>query len=344
MTNKLDNFLLDNKSNDKVFEDDYGNKYKLHKEMYDDRFIIIYIKIDRNNLSQSDYIVGGYLDIKNKCIYDCETNLINLFSNNSELKKDTFSSLDVIIKNEIFEYIKKYSFENDKELMNLAREEYDLDKWNKERCQSEVMKDFIKEENPTVELNRSYSDYILSEYDDAKEKNIYVNYLNNPLSTIEKFSNIIIDYYDNKKRIGKALINYYNKSSFLEDIIKNKENKFYDLYVNRNIYHSIKNMDVKTLNITITYGEKELTFKYSYYWLIHDLLNNDRYSSGSGVAYDKVIDFIKENDKDLEKRRSKDSFLYTHITSITYGKKELYHNDIAIQMKEEENDEIELEM
>ena len=41
MYSKLENFLLDNKLNDELF-DYQAHEYKVHKEKYDDRFDILY--------------------------------------------------------------------------------------------------------------------------------------------------------------------------------------------------------------------------------------------------------------------------------------------------------------
>ena len=71
MYSKLENFLLDNKLNDELF-DYQAHEYKVHKEKYDDRFDIHYGKQNSRELRQrrSTYdLFGYYIRINNKSFF-----------------------------------------------------------------------------------------------------------------------------------------------------------------------------------------------------------------------------------------------------------------------------------
>ena len=75
----IEEFLLNPDVNDLVFEDTYNHK-KIHKEQFDDRFVVIYTKTNYDYLSQNDYEVGGYLDTKDRVLYNCTYYLNELLS------------------------------------------------------------------------------------------------------------------------------------------------------------------------------------------------------------------------------------------------------------------------
>ena len=238
--NDIESFLLNPEENDKVFKGNYHPR-KIHKEKYDDRFIIIYMKTDKENyLEQNDYEVAGYLDIKEKCIYNHSYN----------------------------------------------------------------MDEFLPKEKGLLERSS-------------------FGFLNN--------------------KMHEELLIYRDKIDYLNQIILNENHKFDDLYINKSIYQSIKDLDAKTVNITIQYGENSHTFKYDYNTLRRDLLNDDKGSNAWGVAYEKVSDFIKAN-TNKEDSRTTEEFLFTHVTSITYGKKEVYHHDLDTSINHDIEEDVEMEL
>lgn len=347
MKNKLVKFLLDNNLNDQCFDNPSFSKtkFKFHKEQYDDRFTIIYLKNNNDRLRQEDYRLGGYLDIKEKNIYDCDFWLREMLPEEDEIKIAHFEDVSESFSKGVCDYIEKYSFKNEDKLKDIAIEKYNhIDDWKINRYISETRKQFIEEENPIIKLEQSYRSNEAIGSGNYNSYNIYHEYLNNPEKTIEKYSKKIIDYENNKEELGLDLLIYRDKIDLLNKILINKDNEFNDLYINKKIYFSIKDIDAKTLNITINYGGKELTFKYDYNVLKRDLLNDNRGSSDFGVAYDKVSEFIKENDKSLEKNRYREDFSFANISSITYGKKELYHHDFNISKNDVEQEQEDLEM
>ena len=344
----IERFLLNPDVNDLVFEGNY-NHQKIHKEQFDDRFVVIYTKTNYSYLSQNDYAVAGYLDTKDRVLYDCTYYLNELLPKEKNLiEKSSFGVLGEKLWNEIQDYIEKYSFANEEKLKDIAIEKYNhLEDYRIDSYKRDVREQFVEEMNPTIKLQKSYSSYEFTNIPEYKGHYIDVEYLNNPQKTVEKYANKIIetidDYRNNKEELGLELLIFRDKIEYLDIIKENKNNEFKDLYIKRNIYNSIKDIDAKTVNITIQYGDKSLTFKYEYSALKRDLTNDSKGSSGYGKAYEEVSKFIKENSQE-ETSRWTEEFNFSNITSITYGKNELYHYDLSSSKDKEVEEDLEIEM
>ena len=344
----IERFLLNPDVNDLVFEGNY-NHQKIHKEQFDDRFVVIYTKKNYSYLSQNDYAVAGYLDTKDRVLYDCTYYLNELLPKEKNLiEKSSFGVLGEKLWNEIQDYIEKYSFANEEKLKDIAIEKYNhLEDYRIDSYKRDVREQFVEEMNPIIKLQKSYSSYEFTNIPEYKGHYIDVEYLNNPQKTVEKYANKIIetidDYRNNKEELGLELLIFRDKIEYLDIIKENKNNEFKDLYIKRNIYNSIKDIDAKTVNITIQYGDKILTFKYEYSALKRDLTNDSKGSSGYGKAYEEVSKFIKENSQE-ETSRWTEEFNFSNITSITYGKNELYHYDLSSSKDKEVEEDLEIEM
>ena len=344
----IERFLLNPDVNDLVFEGNY-NHQKIHKEQFDDRFVVIYTKTNYSYLSQNDYAVAGYLDTKDRVLYDCTYYLNELLPKEKNLiEKSSFGVLGEKLWNEIQDYIEKYSFANEEKLKDIAIEKYNhLEDYRIDSYKRDVREQFVEEMNPIIKLQKSYSSYEFTNIPEYKGHYIDVEYLNNPQKTVEKYANKIIetidDYRNNKEELGLELLIFRDKIEYLDILKENKNNEFKDLYIKRNIYNSIKDIDAKTVNITIQYGDKSLTFKYEYSALKRDLTNDSKGSSGYGKAYEEVSKFIKENSQE-ETSRWTEEFNFSNITSITYGKNELYHYDLSSSKDKEVEEDLEIEM
>ena len=333
--NGLEKFLLDESLNDQVFNTSY-RPIIIHKEKFNDRFIYIYTRDQSNFLSNQGYRLSAYLDVKDKVLYDADYYLEKIISEDSILKRTTFNDLEKIIEDDVKNYVDKYSLDHSDILKKLSQEKYDeKDDWRLVNFQRDVRKLFIAEENPKIKLDRFYNTGKLVNTEDFYNKTILNEYLNDKSSTIKKYGDMIIE--DNKEELGLALHLYDEKINYLNRIKANPGNEFKDLYINKKIYDSIKYESAKTLTITIKYNGKEMTFKGEYSHLTNSLLNDERGTYFYGVAYDGVSNFIKENTNSTNKW--KDEFEFSHISSITYGKKELYRNDNIKDKKAIDRDE-----
>ncbi len=323
----VEKFLLDNNELDAVFEGTY-DKMKIHKEIYDDRFIVLYSKYEKNHLTQEDYSINGYFDVKDKIIYDLGYQLRNILGDRISFEKKSFSDVEKELLNDIKTYIENYSFENAKSIKKLAEKRFaDLNGWEFDRYKREVRQSFIKQDNYEVSLGSTYSNYKCTNSIDYKSKDILEDYLKNPDDTVSKWANIIIK--DQEEQIGFDMLIYEFKKAYLNEIKKNP-NKYTDLYTNKKLYDSIKNMDAKTINITIEYNKQEMSFSFNYRSFIYDLANDYTKGSDYNSAYEKVSEFIKENTNRKEERGRFD-FDFSHITKITYGKKELYKKEETVK-------------
>lgn len=322
---KIVDFLLDEKRNDEVFDSSY-RKSKIHKEIYNDRFTVIYLKDYKDFLYQTPYAVNGYLDTKDNVLYNCGYDLHKLIPEDELIKFNSFENVETKIKKEIDKYIENYAFENSNSLKALAFEKYeDKTDYRFNNYQKDVRKLFIKEDNPIIKFEKFYNESPFTNTEDFYYKGYVDQYLKNGNEAIKKYANLIIE--KNKEILGLSLYLYEDKNKYLNYIKQNKGNEFKDLYINKKIYNAIKDRDIRTLNITIVYNNKELTFKYDYDTLKRSLICDDRESSSYGISYNRVKEFLKENKLDNENRYHNDSFEFSHIKSITHGKNELYKND-----------------
>ena len=333
--NGLEKFLLDENLNDQTFNSSY-RPIIIHKEKYNDRFTYIFTRDYNEYLSNQAYRLSAYLDVKDKVIYDTDYNLEKILAEDSILKRDSFENLEKVIKEEVKQYVDNYALENSDVLKKLSQEKYDeKDDWRIVNYQKGIRQLFIREDNPQIKLDRFYSIGKLEQSKEYYNRVVINEYLEDKQGTIKKYGDMVIE--DNKEELGLALHLFDDKNKYLNRIKTNPGNEFKDLYINKKIYDSIKYESAKTINITIRYNGKEMTFKGDYARLKLSLASDDRGTYFYGVAYDAVSNFIKENTN--SENKWKDEFEFSHISSITYGKKELYRNDNIKDKKQIDRDE-----
>lgn len=335
MYSKFENFLLNSKVNDEIFNG-ASSKIKIHKEKYDNRFEIIYFKTFEDSImKQGRYEVGGYYDTKNRCIYELDRRIEDKIPEDSIIKTNTFSKLGVEFLDKLKEHLINYSFEHEEELKAIAKEKYEArDDYRINNFKKEVRRLFLSDNEIKKTLSLSISDYEITNRSDYGY--ILSKYLDNPKSAIEEYSNKILEKYG--EDFGLELFIYYDKIDYMKAIEENKNNSFNDLYLNKKILESIKDLDAQTVNITIKYGDNKLTFKYDYNGLKRDLQNGEPKCTGLyNRGYDQVSDFIKENDSMISSNKhERKGFAFANIESIAFGKKDLY-------VKESLNKEIDIE-
>lgn len=342
MYSKLENFLLDNKANDELF--DYQlQEYKIHKEKYDDRFDLLYGKKNSKELRQrrSNYELVGYYDKKEHCIYEADKFFTEKLQESKVIKFNYFSQLDKKILEELKKYLTDYSFSHEEELKNLAKEKYEArDDSRLFGYKKDVNKDFVNQKESSIELTiPAYdTDIANSMYDGNKT----TAYLDNPKKTVEEMAQKILD--KRGEEFGLELLIYHDKIEYLNDLKKNTNHEYDDIHVCKNILDAIRYIDAKTVNITIQYGENSYTFKYELHELQSSLSSGKLSSSSYNNSYSRVQEFLRDNDKTgYNKDNWRQEFLFSHVTSITNGKTELYSKDSLDNNKEVEED-LEIEM
>ena len=98
--NGLEKFLLDENLNDQTFNSSY-RPIIIHKEKYNDRFVVLYSKKYTDNLYQEKYDVSGYYDVKDNCLYNASYTLQNIFKENPTIKYEYFSTIHKKIFNDV---------------------------------------------------------------------------------------------------------------------------------------------------------------------------------------------------------------------------------------------------
>lgn len=342
MYSKLENFLLDNKANDELF--DYQlQEYKIHKEKYDDRFDLLYGKKNSKELRQrrSNYELIGYYDKKENCIYEADNLLTEKLQESQVIKFNNFSQLDKEILEELKKYLTDYSFSHEEELKKLAIEKYAArDDSRLFSYKKEVNKNFVNQKDPKINLTiPAYdTDITINMYDGNKT----TAYLDNQKKTIEEMAKKILE--ERGGEFGLELLIYHDKIEYLNNLKKNESHEYDDIHICKNILDAIRYIDAKTVNITIQYGENSYTFKYELHDLRAALANGKVSSSSYNNSYNRVQEFLRDNDKTgYNKNNWNHEFLFNHIISITNGKTELYSKDSLDNNKEAEED-LELEI
>lgn len=334
MRNNLEKFLLNENRNKEIFEDSMKNKYKVFKENYDERFITIYYKRHSDSIYQRNYEVGGYFDTKDKCIYNANYNLQNMFSYDKKIELRNFNDIENKIHEELNYKIKTYMNENKDKIKINGKAKFDyLNEYDIKRIKEDINKIYIYQKNPTIELTYNIQSYSLRELNNYKNRNLYMDYLNDSKSLIEDIFKELITI--KKEEIGFEALVYDYKVNYLKELSNSKNHIYNQIKMNRNIYQSMIGIYAKSVNINIEYGGNNLNFKFDFDVLKRALVNGEKGASTYGVAYSRVSDFIKVNKLNSDKYYN--DFEFSHINFITYGKQEIYNKNNFIEKDKKRN-------
>jgi len=341
MKQELEKFLNDNTQT----EIELSNPFRtinLYKEKFDERFVVIQLKPKTKFLKQEGYDVAGYYDTNEKKMYEVSRAFEEFINKVDNVKIASYNEVEKELIKKVDDLVNEYVLSHAKKLKKEAEEKYNYEAdWIEPNLKSTACKLFITSDNFNVPINIKYASNIISKESDYYTYNVYYKYLTDPNKTIEYFKNKVLEIYS--KTIGMELLKKETTEKYLKEIDANKDDGYKEIYLNKKILNSIKNIYAKTLSITIEYNNNKMTFKYDYDELKSDLECGARSSSSFGSNYLKVSQFIKDNNPSADERY-RCAFDFNKITSITYGKNELYSRDEINFEKENDNDEIELEM
>jgi len=340
----LDEFLVNDKINHYLYVDkqySYESKY-FYKEKYNDRFYLLYSKrYEPNRMDDREYDFEGYYDCIEKVVYNSKYGVDKMLVGSKIVKMSSFGELLSRIENDIEKIMNDYCIENNEILRKEAKDEFDN--------QGEYYLDNYKDNVDRRFVANEIDEYIDLPSFDARnkyetefkvgDKLIYNDYLNNPVDTILKITKWMQKDEKIRKEIGMTILKNDYQNEYLKEILENKNNKYNNLYLNRKILNSIKNIDAVNLNITIDYSGNTLTFKYPKSTLVNDLERCEKTSDMYGKAYDVVKDFLEKYKESNDTWRNH-SFDFENISYITYGKNALYEKEIQ---KEKNKVEIEME-
>lgn len=342
--NNVEYFLLNDRLVNYLYIDKIytsNNKY-YYKEKYNDRFYLLYEKDYYNgNMNNRNYDFAGYYDCIDKVLYEPSYDLRNLAENLENVKINSLSKLSKQIEQDVITFIKQYCQNNSEQLKIENKEEF-----NKQ--QSFIFDSYISYINNEFISNRienyvplpdySGKDFYKQQFDFSNNK-IYTQYLNKPVETVLEIGNYLTNNPNVRKDLGIMLLKNDFQNDYLKEIIINKNGKFDNLYLNKEILNCVKDIDAKNFNITIQYGKNILNFKYPKSTLVRDLELNEKDSNTYGKSYEVVKKFLGKY-KESKDKWNKDSFDFANIVSITYGKNVLYEKGKSI----EENKDLEEEM
>ena len=337
--------LEDYLSNNQIIHYKYINhNYKYDncdflKEQLDDRFYCLYTKHSEDyKLNNNNYEFAGFLDVIDKKIYNPNYQVIKILENSSIYLLSTLSELKEQIENKVSEKLCDYALSHASQLKNLCDEEFlKQDEYHFDYYQKEVNELFVSSENlQTIQLE--HKQLLRYSYFSNNHNIPYSEYLSNSENTVKEIVNNLIKNDEIKKYLGWEILEAEYKNRYLDSIYKNpQKNNF--LFVNREILSNIKDIDAVNLNITISYNNKELTFKTQkkrFEMGLRNAYTSDHYY---GKSYEVVEKFLEEN-KNIKDNWYKHDFDFEHISKITYGKQVLYEANIDKNI-EKEIDEIE---
>ncbi len=337
----LENYLSDNditifKYVDKLHE---YNNFQILKETLDDRFYSLYTKkISKSKMNDNSYNFAGFLDIIDKKIYNPSYEIEKILENSLIYQLSELSKLKELIENEVSKKLYDYALSHISELKKICNEEFlKQDEYHFNYYQKEARKFFVSDENS--QMNQLNPKMFLKYSYFADTYSIpYSEYLSDSNKMIKELANNLIKNDKTKKNLGWEILEVEYKNRYLNSIYKNPQ-KYNCLFVNREILKSIKDIDAENINITISYNNKELTFKTPkkrFEMGLRDAYTSDSYY---GRSYEVVEKFLEENKK-VKENRYKHDFDFDHISKITYGRKTLYEANIDKNV-EKEIDEIE---
>lgn len=331
MRSKIEEFLLDKYAVSMIYEDQFTTNYKIQKEEYDNRFIILYLRRENEGLKKENYNVCGYYDTQEHVLYNADYNISKYFGEKSKIKLSSFNTLEEEIINGVNKKINEYLVNNQEKLAkegknkHLLLNNHDI----KNNIQS-VARKYITEANPKIELYIEFTSYDIINNFNIRDANEYINYLNNKDGYIEKIANSMIK--NKKEDLGLTVLLYRDKLKYLDEIIKNKNGIYNQAHLNRNIYNSLRDVYAKQVTITLKYGDKTLDFKFDYDRLKVSLANCEAATCDYKSSYNIVSNFIKNNDINKSSNKWKEDFEFSHIEYITYGKNRIYDkNDFKIE-------------
>lgn len=315
-------FLRDEKQTSLRLQDDGYSDDLYGKIKYNDRFDYITESIGNVDVLNGKMTVLGVYDNKEDKIYlaytwgvkDCCCDIMG---------KPIYDLVNEII-DESDKAFAEYIYNNYEYFKECGKPIYD--KYMAVEENYNYMKDIVvglykkNQEVPHIDFKLDISDNIISTIDIItkyleNKEDFFKSKINEKLnqkyivcSPVSGVEDIKCSFREN---IGFRLLKIAEMIKLMNELKNDKNNPQTKL---RNICNAISNKDMKTINVTISKDNKELTFKYETASL-QRLFFDDWY----------IKDVAKRSDfKDLFKGISNSEERMKYITKITYGKKELY--------------------
>lgn len=308
--------------------DNNMNSCNFFKEKINNRFYAIYSKMKTDSIVnyEKGYDFSGFFDMKTNILYNANYKLRHYLKDSKRVVLDELSSIERDIRTKCSEEIKEYAIKNNEFLKENYRKKFgEQEDYIFQNYKLEVDKLYVKEDKLNhVELNKMRFYYC--NFFENNSLIPYTEYLDNPSYTIKNLVDSFLKKDNMLDNICCVVLEMEYKNKYL-DSIKNDSKKYASLELNKKILSSVKNLNANNVNITISYNSKEFTFKFPYNRLISSLLDADSSVGDFGNYYKSVEEFLYKN-KTSGSSYDMWKFDFSNIISITYGRKELYSNDI----------------
>lgn len=340
MKDGITTFLLDKNLDFILYKDD-NNSYYLRKENVDnnDRFQVIYYRNAERSIEGASYEFLGIYDSEKKIIYNVRYPFDNIISDNSKIEKSDFGKVEFEMMMKLNNELNRYLLSNQESIRKYGLKEYKARNENQTRyAMKEVEKIYIKSDNPKMDFDINLKERNLYDSLHTNRGTEVLKYLDNPDKYIK---DTVLDLVKtNKEKYGVELLLFTDKEKYLNELIKQKSNKYKSIYLNKKLFESIKYVYAAKLNIVIEYGGEQLQFKFDYQNFRNALMNNEKSTNDWGINYMAVSDFIKEYGHSDKYNNYRNEFEFDHIKSISYGKKELFNsNDLKIKENNKNKEE-----
>lgn len=317
-----------------------SNSKLYYKEKFNHRFYLLYEKDYKSNyMSDRSYEFAGYFDSVDRVLYEASSNTKDILRESTVCKCSDFDELLKQIRQDISDRLIRYALHNQIKLKNQYKEKFcNQDERTFDSYKNDVEKEFIRcselKEIPIPNYNARYK----YEHEFNFSNNlIYTDYLDQPTDTINSMCKKVLEKDEILQDLAELILKNEFENSYLQEILENKNNSFSQLFLNREILSCIKNIEAVNLNITISYNNKNLTFKFPKIDLVNRLEEVYSDADDYGKYYEVVENFLKEHKK-TENNWHEDYFDFSNITSITYGKNILYEKKEQNKKYKEEID------
>lgn len=314
-----------------------SNSKLYYKERFNHRFYLLYEKDYKlNYMSDRSYEFAGYFDSVDRVLYEASSNTKDILEGSMVCKCSDFSELLKQIRQDISDNLIRYALHNQIKLKNEYKEEFfNQDKRTFDSYKNEVEKGFIKcKELKEISIPNYNARYKYEHEFNFSNNLIYTDYLDQPNDTISKMCKKVLEKDEILQDLAELILKNEFENRYLQEILENKNNSFSQLFLNRKILNCIKDVEAVNFNITISYDNERLTFKFPKIELVNRLQEGYSDVDDYGKYYEVVKNFLKEHKK-TENTWHEEYFDFSNITSITYGKNILYEKQDEIEKKQE---------
>lgn len=333
-------FIRDKQRTSKTVDSSWKSKALLLKYDVTERFTILYICESYNAFFNDDLKYSAIYDNEKDELFNMGWNfrsLINEADFDINILEKNITDLKEILISEIQEDIHRYAKENSQDFEKEAMAAYqNQDSYRFKKLKEKGIVYFLTHdcdfliEDSSLENQIKTTDGIycnLSKLQDSPywtTDRVLLDYLTDRFSTVEHEGDKLLADQEFRISIGTCILNSKFTADIISKILENENGEYDLLHKKKALIQALEEKDAVNVNLTITYGEDSLEFKFPKSRLLSSLKQADTYGiSDYGKAYEKVEKFLREHKQD-EPNWHRDDFDFFNISKIMYSGKELY--------------------